>query len=162
MEVLVRASEHALQQTRRRRERSEEQAKLSLAASMVLDRDFSQWLHDARKQDRLQSVEARLFDYEAAFSSYRVVLVRLSGFLQKLGMGQLPQSASEAVYRIKTQLGAIVSSGNKLVIHDLYHANHFLLVTEMDEASLRERLPAQMAQLHALCAVQPRAMVSGG
>lgn len=162
MEVLARASEHALQQTRRRRERSEEQAKLSLAASMVLDRDFSQWLHDARKQDRLQSVEARLFDYEAAFSSYRVVLVRLSGFLQKLGMGQLPQSASEAVYRIKTQLGAMVSSGNKLVIHDLYHANHFLLVTEMDEASLRERLPAQMAQLHALCAVQPRAMVSGG
>ncbi|MGN1368353.1 MAG: response regulator [Aristaeellaceae bacterium] len=162
MEVLARASEHALQQTRRRRERSEEQAKLSLAASMVLDRDFSQWLHDARKQDRLQSVEARLFDYEAAFSSYRVVLVRLSGFLQKLGMGQLPQSASEAVYRIKTQLGAMVSSGNKLVIHDLYHANHFLLVTEMDEASLRERLPTQMAQLHALCAVQPRAMVSGG
>ena len=162
MEVLGRATEHALAQTRRQRERSEEQAKLSLAASMVLDRDFSQWLHDAGKQDRLQSVEARLFDYEAAFSSYRVVLVRLSGFMQKLGMGKLPQSAAEAVYQIKTQLGAMVKDGNKLVIHDLYHANHFLLVTEMDVSSLRACLPLQMAKLHALCGVQPRAMVSGG
>jgi len=162
MEALSRAIEHALAQTRKRRERSEEQARLNLAASMVLDRDFSQWLHDARRQDMLQSVEARLFDYEAAFSSYRVVLVRLPGFMQKLGTGDLPQSAAEAVYRIKTVLGAMATAGNKLVIHDLYHANHFLLVTEMDESALRGRLPEQLKQLKTLCSVQPRAMVSGG
>jgi len=162
MDALSRATEHVLMQTRRRRERSEEQARLNLAASMVLDRDFSQWLHDARRQEMLQSVEARLFDYEAAFSSYRVVLFRLPGFMQRLGVGELPQSAAEAVYKIKTTLGEMAISGNKLVIHDLYHANHFLLVTEMDEDVLRDRLPGQLSALKKLCAVQPRAMVSGG
>ena len=77
MEAIARATEHVLTQTRRKRERSEEQARLNLAASMVLDREFSQWLHDARHKELLQSMEASLFDYEAAFSSYRVVLVRL-------------------------------------------------------------------------------------
>lgn len=162
MDALSRATEHALTQTRRRRERVEEQARLNLAASMVLDRDFSQWLHDARRHDMLQSVEARLFDYEAVFSSYRVVLLRMPGFMQQLGVGQLPRSAAEAVYKIKEQIGTAASEGNKIVIHDLYHANNFLLVTEMDEASLRGRLPAQMEKLKALCGVQPWAMVSGG
>ncbi|MBQ7887944.1 MAG: response regulator [Clostridia bacterium] len=161
MEAIARATEHVLALTRRRRERSEEQARLNLAASMVLDREFSQWLHDARHQDKLQSVEASLFDYEAAFSSYRVVLVRLPGFMQHLGEGELPRSAAEAVYKIKTALSSLVLTGNKLVIHDLYHANHFLLITEMDEDALRRLLPDTLCQLGALSLVQPRAMVSG-
>ncbi len=161
MEAIARATEHVLTQTRRRRERSAEQEKLNLAASMVLDREFSQWLHDARHQEKLQSMEASLFDYEAAFSSYRVVLVRLPGFMQHLGEGQLPRSAAEAVYRIKMALSAAVPSGNKLVIHDLYHANHFLLITEMDEAELQCMLPDKLMQLASLSHVQPRAMVSG-
>lgn len=82
MEAISRATEHVLTQTRRRRERSEEQARLNLAASMVLDREFSQWLHDAKRQEKLQSVEAKLYDYESAFSSYRLVLVRLPGFMR--------------------------------------------------------------------------------
>jgi len=161
MEAIARATEHVLAQTRRRRERSAEQEKLNLAASMVLDREFSQWLHDARHQEKLQSMEASLFDYEAAFSSYRVVLVRLPGFMQHLGEGQLPRSAAEAVYRIKMALSSAVFSGNKLVIHDLYHANHFLLITEMDEAALQNMLPDKLMQLASLSHVQPRAMVSG-
>ena len=160
MEAIARATEHVLAQTRRRRERSAEQEKLNLAASMVLDREFSQWLHDARHQEKIQSMEASLFDYEAAFSSYRVALVRLPGFMQHLGEGQLPASAAEAVYRIKTALSGMVPSGNKLVIHDLYHANHFLLITELDEAALRGFLPDTLSQLAALSHVQPRAMVS--
>ena len=161
MEAISRATEHVLTQTRRRRERSEEQARLNLAASMVLDREFSQWLHDAKRQEKLQSVEAKLYDYESAFSSYRLVLVRLPGFMQHLGEGQLPQSAAEAVYKIKTMLSSMVSSGSKLVIHDLYHANHFLLITEMDEDVLSGQLPDTLAQLSVLSKVQPRAMVSG-
>jgi len=161
MEAIARATQHVLALTRRQRERSEEQARLNLAASMVQDREFSQWLHDARHQDKLQSVEASLFDYEAAFSSYRVVLVRLPGFMQHLGEGQLPRSAAEAVYKIKTALSELVRSGNKLVIHDLYHANHFLLITEMDEDALRSLLPDTLAGLGTLSRVQPRAMISG-
>ena len=161
MEAIARATEHVLAQTRRRRERSAEQEKLNLAASMVLDREFSQWLHDARHQEKLQNMEASLFDYEAAFSSYRVVLVRLPGFMQHLGEGQLPRSAAEAVYRIKMALSSAILSGNKLVIHDLYHANHFLLITEMDEAALQCMLPDKLMQLASLSHVQPRAMVSG-
>jgi len=161
MEAISRATEHVLTQTRRRRERSEEQARLNLAASMVLDREFSQWLHDAKRQEKLQSVEAKLYDYESAFSSYRLVLVRLPGFMQHLGEGQLPQSAAEAVYKIKTMLSSMVSSGSKLVIHDLYHANHFLLITEIDEDVLSGQLPDTLAQLSVLSKVQPRAMVSG-
>ena len=161
MEAIARATEHVLTQTRRKRERSEEQARLNLAASMVLDREFSQWLHDARHKELLQSMEASLFDYEAAFSSYRVVLVRLPGFMQHLGEGELPRSAAQAVYRIKTMLSSSVLSGSKLVIHDLYHANHFLLITEMDEQALRSRLPETLEALSRLSGVQPRAMVSG-
>jgi len=160
MEAIARATEQVLIQTRRKRERSEEQARLNLAASMVLDREFSQWLHDARHQELLQSMEASLFDYEAAFSSYRVVLVRLPGFLQHLGEGELPRSAAEAVYRIKMMLSASVLSGSKLVIHDLYHANHFLLITEMDEDTLLSRMPETLGELSRLSKVQPRAMVS--
>ena len=162
MEALSRAIEQVLAKTRRQRERSEEQARLNLAASMVLDREFSQWLHDARRQDLLQSVEAKLYDYEAAFSSYRVVLVRLPGFMQHLGEGELPASAAEAVYKIKTALASWIRTGNKLVIHDLYHANHFLIITETDEQELRGMLQAALTEIGALSGVAPRALVSEG
>lgn len=162
LEVIQRAVEQALAQTRRRRERDEEQARLKLAASMVSDRDFSQWLHDAKRQEQLQSVEARLFDYEMSFSSYRVVLVKLPGFMRNLGRGELPQGVAQAVYRIKAAIEKLAGTGSRLVIHDLYHANHFLLVTEMDEAALKAGLPARLGEWAALSGVKPRVMVSGG
>ncbi len=162
MEALSRAIEQVLAKTRRQRERSEVQERLNLAASMVLDREFSQWLHDAKRQDLLQSVEAKLYDYEAAFSSYRVVLVRLPGFMQHLGEGELPASAAEAVYKIKTALAARIRTGNKLVIHDLYHANHFLIITEMDEQELRRMLLDALTEIGMISSVVPRALVSEG
>ena len=162
MEALSRAIEQVLAKSRRQRERSEEQARLNLAASMVLDREFSQWLHDARRQELLQSVEAKLYDYEAAFSSYRVVLVRLPGFMQHLGEGELPTSAAEAVYKIKMALASWIRTGNKLVVHDLYHANHFLIITETDEQELRRMLEAALTEIEVLSGVAPRALVSEG
>ncbi len=162
LEVIQRAVEQALAQTRRRRERDEEQVRLKLAASMVSDRDFSQWLHDAKRQEQLQSVEARLFDYEMSFSSYRIALVKLPGFMRNLGRGELPQGVAEAVYRIKTAIEELADEGSRLVIHDLYHANHFLLVTEMDETALKSRLEQKLKEWALLSGVQPRVMISGG
>lgn len=162
LEVIQRAVEQAIVQTRRRRERDEEQARLKLAASMVSDRDFSQWLHDAKRQEQLQSVEAKLFDYEMSFSSYRVLLIKLPGFMRNLGRGDLPPGVAQAVYRIKTAVEELADEGSRLVIHDLYHANHFLLVTEMDETALRSRLPQRLKEWAALSGVQPRVMISSG
>lgn len=158
VEVLQRAMEQVFARTRERRQQAESQSRLKMAASMVTDRDFSQWLHDAKHQERLQHVEAQLFDYEAAFSAYRVVLIKLAApAKQAQGM---PHGAAEAAYAVKTAIAELDDNENRIVIHDLYHTTHFLLITELDQAELRSRLPAKMQQLRAMAGTPPRAMVS--
>lgn len=160
VEALQRAIEQALQRTRERQEQAQRQTQLKMAATMVADRDFSQWLHDLKHQERFERVEARLFDYEASFSSYRVVLIKIPAFLQRLGTDALPASVAEASYRIKTIISGANADGGGLVIHDQYHTSHFLLVTEMDEPALRKRLPELLRGLEAQTGATAMAMVS--
>lgn len=160
LEVISRAAQQALSVQKERESRTRIQERLALAASMLLDRDFSQWLHDARRQELAQAAQAQFFEYEQAFSSYRLTLFKISG--PAPGPGGEGYAAREAVasYGIKELIQELELPGKKLVVHDLYHLSHFLLIAEADEGALRRAIPPLLERMEALFGAPVHAVAS--
>lgn len=160
-EVLSRAMSEALTVQKTRKSNHKMQERLALAASTLLDRDFSQWLHDAKRQELAQTAEAQLFEYEHAFSSYRITLFKTQVHRSIIDEQQLSEHTAEAFYRIKNLIASIALKGQKMVIHDMYHQNNFLLISEADESALRAALPPFLVQFEDKIGTSVQAMVSG-
>ena len=120
LEALDKAIEEVLKRQREERDRTELQKKLSAAASAMIDRDFSELLHAARHQAQAQDVEAQLFEYEQRFSGYRLTLLDVPG----------ASAANGAA--IKELLDETISLRPRLIIRNLYHLTHYLLITPTD------------------------------
>lgn len=63
LETLNRAIERCLARQTEKREAAQIQQNLAQAASLLLDRDFSQLLYEPKSRERTQTVEAKLFEY---------------------------------------------------------------------------------------------------
>lgn len=148
LEALDKAIDKMLERQREERDRTELQKKLSAAASAMLDRDFSELLHAARHQAQVQDVEAQLFEYEQRFSGYRLTLLDVPG----------ASTANGAA--IKELLEETISLRPRLIIRNLYHLTHYLLITPTDAGALSETLAAVAQALLKHTGSPARAVIS--
>lgn len=148
LEALDKAIEEVLKRQREERDRTELQKKLSAAASAMIDRDFSELLHAARHQAQAQDVEAQLFEYEQRFSGYRLTLLDVPG----------ASAANGAA--IKELLDETISLRPRLIIRNLYHLTHYLLITPTDAGALSEALAAAAQALYSFTGSPVRAVIS--
>lgn len=148
LEALDKAIDKVLRRQREERDRTELQKKLSAAASAMLDRDFSELLHAARHQAQAQDVEAQLFEYEQRFSGYRLTLLDVPG----------ASTANGAA--IKELLEETISLRPRLIIRNLYHLTHYLLITPTDAGALSETLAAVAQALLKHTGSPARAVIS--
>lgn len=160
LEVISRAAQQALSVQKERESRTRMQERLALAASTLLDRDFSQWLHDARRQELAQAAQAQFFEYEQAFSSYRLALFKIPDPSRRQGEGTFPAQGAETSHGIKELIQGLELPGKKLVVHDLYHLSHFLLISEADEGALMRTIPPLLERMEALFGAPVQAVVS--
>ena len=148
LEVLNRAIEELLKRQQEQQQMRQMQLHLAEAASMTLDRDFSELLHAARHQNLAQTVEAQLFEYEQQFSGYRLTLVKLTDRMEESG------------FAIKQRMETLVTLKPCLIVRNLYHSTHYLLIATADRAPLQENLQKLVDGLTQAIGAPVQAMVS--
>lgn len=93
-------------------------------------------------------MEAQLFEYEQRFSGYRLTLLDVPG----------ASAANGAA--IKKLLEETISLRPRLIIRNLYHLTHYLLITPTDAGALSEALAAAAQALLAYTGSPARAVIS--
>lgn len=148
LEALDKAIGKVLERQREERDRTELQRKLSAAASAMIDRDFSELLHAARHQAQAQDVEAQLFEYEQRFSGYRLALLHVPGASATNGAS------------VKEVLERSIALRPRIIIRNLYHLTHFLLIAPTDARALSDSLEAAAQALYSFTGSPVRAVIS--
>lgn len=130
VDVLEKAMDRVISESREREERNNTLEKMKQASSAMVDRNFSRWLHEAHNAETLNDSVSQLYEYERNFSNYRLVLFKIIPSGQK----------RPDPFVIKRIIDHEFETNKKIIIHDLYHISRFLLITDIGGQALPERI----------------------
>lgn len=150
VELLGRAIEQRLALKSEKQSMAQIQQSLAQAAALILDRDFSALLHEAKHRELAQAAQAKLFEYEQQFAGYRLTLICVGA----------ARGTDWDAYSVKTLVDSAFPAAPRLVIHNLYHPTHFLLVSPPDKALIDGYMPQVLKRLGDMTGMPARAIVS--
>lgn len=114
-------------------EKADMQEMLRMVSSAALDNELSRFVHRTRDQREQEEIQGRLSEYELDFSGFTLVLFRL----MRTGKKRKPaQNMDQWSYRIKEMIADAVGSAKKIVFHNTYKTNEFLLITDLGKKDL--------------------------